>query len=64
MKPECKDGSPPWLEFYNRNVMKIRRIIIEETMVTSLDRKSQLALYSHPVRGGDRCTQATSLEAC
>ena len=33
-------------------------------MVTSLDRKSQLALYSHPVRGGDRCTQATSLEAC
>lgn len=43
MKPECKDGSPAWLEFYNCNMKKIRRIITEETMVTSLDRKSQLA---------------------
>ena len=51
MKPEWKDGIPAWLEFYNCIMMKMRRIIIEETMVTSLDRKFQLACVQSPREG-------------
>ena len=54
MKPECKDGIPACLEFYNCNMIKMRGIIIEETMVTSLDRKSQLACVQSPREGRGR----------